>query len=184
MVIVSVILPFFHPQTEIPRRVPRRLTRRGGTSSDPVMHSGALQRYWDENACYERMQEGGHIARRVTKRLVAAAARAMDAFVRADWHTVRETVQELRGQGEFLAGLLAEHQSLLRRQDTCGEHVATAWKELQETVRGAEASLMVLVPFLNGTRSRHSATRSRRSRWRCELLHRERRLPTRRTLGT
>ena len=57
----------------------------------------------------------------------------MDAFVRADWRTVRETVQELRGQGEFLAGLLAEHQSLLRRQDTCGEHVATAWKELQET---------------------------------------------------
>ena len=35
-------------------------------------------------------------------------------------------MQELRGQGEFLAGLLAEHQSLLRRQDTCGEHVATA----------------------------------------------------------
>ena len=90
------------------------------------MHSGGLQRYWDENACYERMREGGHIARRVTKRLVAAAARAMDAFVRADWRTVRETVQELRGQGEFLAGLLAEHQSLLRRQDTCGEHVATA----------------------------------------------------------
>ena len=57
-------------------------------------------------------------------------------------------MQELRGQGEFLAGLLAEHQSLLRRQDTCGEHVATAWKELQETVRGAQASLMVLVPFL------------------------------------
>jgi len=72
----------------------------------------------------------------------------MDAFVDADWHTVRETVQELRGQGEVLAGLLAEHQSLLRRQDTCGEHVATAWKELQETVRGAQASLMVLVPFL------------------------------------
>ena len=78
------------------------------------MHSGGLQRYWDENACYERMREGGHIARRVTKRLVAAAARAMDAFVDADWHTVRETVQELRGQGEVLAGLLAEHQSLLR----------------------------------------------------------------------